>query len=663
MNEWGFASEVSKWWDDECARHPEWRLSSVRVEEVVPGTRLRSDLLVLGDRPVLCGELRLPDHPQSAPWDIINLQDAVNKAISRGSRWAFTSDANVLLLIDVQREGPIITRIVHQVELEHFERRTELDSAVFLERIQASWRAALQDIAPIVTGLARAPGMAPDELFINAMRALLSAPASAIRDAINQRRIADRGFEQSLVEWMVDDQGWAHDPAKWESEILLAARLTTYVFATRLLFYEALRRSQPLLRRLDLPAGAPASVGAATLGAYFQDARDQSGDYATLFVWDRVSEYAMVSDASAHLWARVIQHIGDFDVSRIGYDILGRLFERLIEPSERYRWGQHYTMPDVVDLMLSFAIPDGGGAVLDPAVGGGTFLVRAYVRKVVLTPGRTHQELLSELYGIDVSGFAATIATVNLAVRQLDFTDNYPRVAPRSFFRVEPGVAVLQIPGPPNVSLSGRALHPVSIERVQAVVTNPPYIRLHELGEERQREAKRVLNRTGGVTTPRSLHGLSNYHVYFWLHGAQFLKPGGRLALITAGEWMDSDYGAGLQEWLLNHFCIEACIESAKEAWFSEARVGTVVTIARLCPDEAERLAHQVRFVWLRRTLRELYGGVSSDGEDPSHIMAVDALRDRLLALTGEGEGADFNWSVVSQRQLLALGSRLMTAV
>ena len=41
------------------------------------------------------------------------------------------------------------------------------------------------------------------------------------------------------------------------------------------------------------------------------------------------------------------------------------LFERLIDPQERYQWGQHYTNPDVVDLMLSLAIPDGAGTVMD----------------------------------------------------------------------------------------------------------------------------------------------------------------------------------------------------------------------------------------------------------------------------------------------------------
>jgi hypothetical protein len=118
---------------------------------------------------------------------------------------------------------------------------------------------------------------------------------------------------------------------------------------------------------------------------------------------------------------------------------------------------------------------------------------------------------------------------------------------------------------------------------------------------------------------------------------------------------MDSDYGVALQEWLLANFKIEAFIESAAEPWFSEARVGTVVTIARQCGSEAEREANLVRFVSLRRPLRELIGNQS---DDKTHFEAVDGLRDRILSLTGHGESDDLDWSATTQRHLREIGTR-----
>lgn len=656
MNEWSFAAEIKSWWDSEFRRNDDWQLSRCEVERGVEGTLKRSDLSVLSAGVVrLRGELRLPDHPVADAWHPDNLLGAINKATMSGSRWAFTSDSARLLLIDTHLSGPPTARVVEDVELVQFKDRDELDSEAFLATVRDAWLGAINKVAPIITGLSVPPGMAPDAAFVSSLRALLSAPVAAIRDELNRRRHGSPEFEQRLVTWMVDGQVWIHVPEEWEAEILRVAKLTAYVFTTRLMFYEALRRSQPTLPALGVPEATAGVVGA-TFKAYFEEAKVKSGDYETLFSWDSAFDFALLADAAVPAWRRVIEHLAAFDLGKIGYDILGKMFERLIDPTERYRWGQHYTMPDVVDLMLSFGIPDGQGRVLDPACGGGTFLVRAYVRKRIHDPEKSHEDVLKELYGIDVSAFAASLATVNLAVQNLDFEDNYPLIAAKSFFQVDPHQAFMAVPPPRRVALNGEAGLPVSVEPVRAAIFNPPYVRAHELGEERRQEVARVLEPGHrSVAVPSRLHGLSNYHVYFWLHAAQFLEARGRLVLITAGEWLDSDYGALLQQWLLDHFVIECCIESLAEPWFSEARVGTVVTVARQCDDEDERAGNVVRFVLLRRSLRELYGKSTSEQE---HLDRVDSLRDRILNLGGRaGESDDLDWSAISQAELRRLGS------
>ncbi|MEL6368613.1 MAG: N-6 DNA methylase, partial [Pseudomonadota bacterium] len=647
MNEWGFAAEVSKWWEQAATTNPVWRLNTVRVEEGVPGSRQRSDIVVLGDGPVLCGEIRLPDHTNPSPLDFDNLRDAVNKAQSHGCRWAFTSDSKSLFLIDTQQTGSLITRVVHKEVLGEDFRREQLNDPSVLEKMRGVWTDAIGTLAPIVTGQISPSGMAPDELFVEALRELMAAPVAAIRDGIHVKRTEDPGFQSRLIEWMVDEQGWVHDPTKWDDEVSRTAKLTGYVFVTRLLFYEALRRTKTSLAPLSLPP-APndnARLAGQFLNLQFEEARKVSGDYETLFAWDQVSEYAVVSDPCIPFWRRMVQHIEHFDLSSIDHDVLGRLFERLIEPHERYEWGQHYTSSDVVDLMLSFAIRDGDATVLDPAAGGGTFLVRAYARKKAIKPEKSHQNCLQELFGMDVSHFAATIATVNLASKKLEFQDNYPRVSTKSFFRVEPGDEIMQLPlgGSPDEK---HHFQSVRLPQMDAVVGNPPYIRVHKLGPERQNEVKSVLGRGGVVRAPKKVPKASNYHVYFWFHGARFLKPGGYLALLTSGEWMDSDYGASLQQWLLNNFKISAFIESGAEAWFSEARVGTVVTVAQQCSDAKQREENRVRFVTLRRKVRELVGHRDNDADQAD---AVDVLRDKILELEGHGESSDMDWSSVTQ--------------
>lgn len=114
-----------------------------------------------------------------------------------------------------------------------------------------------------------------------------------------------------------------------------------------------------------------------------------------------------------------------------------------------------------------------------------------------------------------------------------------------------------------------------------AVVCNPPYVALRHLGDDRKNEAANALRQDSKALVPNVLKGKPNYRLYFWFHGAQFLDDEGRLVFITSGEWLDSDFGAQLQRWLLENTVIELVIESVAETWFTEARVGTVVLCAR----------------------------------------------------------------------------------
>lgn len=657
MNEWGFAGDIKTWWETAAEVEPSWDISRCAIEETAEGQRKRADLTVFDvhNRPILVIELRLPDHQNPSPFDMRNIRDAVSKAQKVGARWAATSDGGTFLLVDTHLSGPLPTRVKAPMSLRTPATRGDLDVPAKREAIKAAWIELLGAVGPILAGLVTPPSTPPDEVFVESLRALLARPVAAIRDTVSAKKDASKQFSDDLVRWMVDQQGWAHEQSEYENEIQRVANVSAYVFTTRLLFYEALRRAQPSLTDLTMPPTVVAAT--ATVKAIFDSAQAVSGDYQTVFTFDEICTYALISDEAVEGWQRVLDHLGQFELDAISYDVLGRLFERLIDPRERYEWGQHYTSPDVVDLMLSLALPDGTGPLMDPALGGGTFLVRGYIRKRVLLPGSTHQDRLAELAGCDQSAFAASIATVSLASRDLSFGDNYPQIRASSFFQRFPGQPWIDLPGPTVGGTGTPVARPVTLPKMRAVVCNPPYIGYKNTGDGRRREADGALGRSR--LTPARLGGRYNYHLYFWFHSVTFLEDDGRLVFITSGEWLDSDYGVQLQRWLLEHTHIEAIIESLSEPWFSEARVGTVVVSAqRRTGLPADQFAEPTRFVTLRKPLRTLYG--CTDGEsDLDHIAHVDGFRDRVLALVGTaGESADLDWTTVPQNSLFELGER-----
>lgn len=89
---------------------------------------------------------------------------------------------------------------------------------------------------------------------------------------------------------------------------------------------------------------------------------------------------------------------------------------------------------------------------------------------------------------------------------------------------------------------------------VALIVGNPPYVR--------RRGQKRDL------------------YVDFLERSAAHLKPGGQLALVLSNAWMDVGYGQAVRELLLRDFAVEWIVEG-EERWFPDAKVNTVVLVAR----------------------------------------------------------------------------------
>ena len=306
----------------------------------------------------------------------------------------------------------------------------------------------------------------------------------------------DSGFKGRLNKWMLS-QGWepSSQQEQHQQNLERASRLSCYILMTRLVFYQVMRRRFRQMSALSLDGVETPEQLREFLDARFDEAVRYSHDYETVFAPDEDDlGYAipLLAPTAPNDWARLIQRIEEFDFSSLDFDVIGQMYERLIGPSERRRFGQFYTSPDVVDLINAFCIRGPDDQVLDPACGGGTFLVRAYSRKRALAesaggPPRSHEQLLSEIFGIDIGAFPAQLSTINLAVRQLSDEANYPRVAKASFFDAKAGSPLYDIP------LSGDGVQSVALEEVDAVVGNPPYIRQESIASADKSEYARAI--------------------------------------------------------------------------------------------------------------------------------------------------------------------------
>ena len=425
-------------------------------------------------------------------------------------------------------------------------------------------------------------------------------------------------------------------PADARSDDFLEAvtRQAIYRLLGKVIFYQSLRRSFRSLPELNL-TGVDSSYVMPRLRAAFAEALKV--DYQAVFAEALIDQLPYPAAAATEL-AHLMADLNTRDFANLPQDVVGQVFEQLIPRADRHGLGQFFTPEPLADIICAFCIREPDDMVLDPTAGTGTFLIRAYDRLYWMGV-QQHTRLLGQLWGVDIAPFPAELATINLFGLRLDQAANFPRLLCQDFFDLRPGQECQFPPLKAEGERVGFVAEPVP--SFDAVVGNFPYISNSQI--ERQQAGyletiRRVIaddwfvlapdlfiitdrrlqadfqhQRRGGhdLTSfiPHAQPDISTYadlYVYLFFHAARFLKPGGRMGIVTSNAWLDVNYGYALQRLFLNHFKIVAILESRCEPWFEAAAVNTVVTILERCENPADRDDNPVRFVQVKRRLAEL---------------------------------------------------------
>jgi len=439
-------------------------------------------------------------------------------------------------------------------------------------------------------------------------------------------------FAHELERWAIG-QGI---PADLRSDDFLEAvtRQAIYRLLGKVIFYQSLRRSVRSLPELSL-SGMDSSYVMPRLRAAFAEALKV--DYHAVFAEVLIDRLPYPQAAASEL-AALVEDLNTRDFASLPQDVVGQVFEQLIPRQERHGLGQFFTPEPLVDLICAFCVRYPDDRTLDPTAGTGTFLIRAYDRLRWMGV-QEHTKLLSQLWGVDVAPFPAELATINLFRQRVDEHGNFPRILCQDFFRLKPGQACrfpplkadderpdfVDEPAPAFDAIVGNFpyINNAQIEKQEAgyletirrVVAEDWFLDAPEmfiiadrqLRADYERQRKVGNNLTAFI--PHARPAISTYadlYVYLFFHAARFLRPGGRMGIVTSNAWLDVNYGYALQRFFLGHFKIIAVLESRCEPWFEDAAVNTVVTIVERCDDPAGRDVHAVKFVKVKRKLAEL---------------------------------------------------------
>ncbi|MBC7262058.1 MAG: SAM-dependent DNA methyltransferase, partial [Chloroflexi bacterium] len=585
-------------------------------------------------------------------------EPARKKATERRAKYFATTNFKKLIWFNTEKVNslyPEEEQIVEKYTLSDLEDLDDMEQARYAEPIKRGLESFLAKLYSVHAGKEPEPKLAIDEFLIFRLQEKIGALAIYYRRIIDDLCHKDPAFAQKLITWFVE-QGWSF---AWQPQDLdKAARQTAYLLVNKILFYNLLQAKRPHdLDPLEIPASlTKGALLQSTLQGYFQEVLRI--DYETIYTTDFIDTIAF-PDAK-----EVVEEIKEliailrrYDFSKLGYDVIGRIFERLIPQEERHNLGQYFTSPDVVDLILRLCLHHEDDKVLDPACGAGTFLVRAYQHKKLMNQRKSHEDILETLWGTDIAKFPAHLATINLAINDLGVDKNYPNILQEDFFALlvgEEGFAPEKWRTARAKTL-GLAEREVTYPRwFDVVVGNPPYTRqeeIPEIGVDKEKLIQDALKI--GDRKIADIGKRAGIHAYFFVHGSKFLRDGGYFGFIVSNSWLDVEYGKGLQEFFLNHFKIIAIIESKVERWFEEADINTCIIILKKCKDKQERDENLVRFVYLKKPLRYFIPPAQDMWEKQvERLNAIDKLKRTILAHSELYENEELRIFPKSQREL-----------
>lgn len=220
------------------------------------------------------------------------------------------------------------------------------------------------------------------------------------------------------------------------------------------------------------------------------------------------------------------------------------------------------TSPAIAGLLARWALRSANDHVLDVGFGDGAFLLEG--AKGLQTLGASAERLSDQLHGIDSRPEA--VPMLRQAFNSCGLQIHLAGIRSGDFFTA--------------------AFRPAD-----AMVGNPPTGRRWQQGElEALGAAAEDAPDTGKFSR------LTDPQCYAVMHGARFLKPGGRLAVIISDSWLDMRYGTAFKKYLLRTFVVRGIL-GFQARMFRQVRVRPVVILAekRTGPEAAKH--QQIAFV------------------------------------------------------------------
>jgi len=121
------------------------------------------------------------------------------------------------------------------------------------------------------------------------------------------------------------------------------------------------------------------------------------------------------------------------------------------------------------------------------------------------------------------------------------------------------------------------------------VIGNPPYVAQEEIEDplgniKDNKKYKKLLRQMVNQDFPQDIpenviNGKSDLYTFFYIRGLRLLNDNGILTFICSNSWLDVEFGAWLQKFLLERCQIHLIIDNLAKRVFREADINTIISL------------------------------------------------------------------------------------
>ncbi len=534
--------------------------------------------------------------------------EASMKAYNRGFEYFVTGTPRQLVIYRTFKENTTLDeRKLKIFDLSTIRKNSEFTTTTYYKQITQPLKSFLKDLSDLVHGVREVKWDTIDKFFIKKLSAYILEGSADMSDLMYERINSDNDFKKKLRLYLTD-QDIFNITLKFDGEeVYKICQLANYLLYLKIIFYTYLQREVPKLHLEPLEIPEDKKKLNKVLRKRFDDVLKH--DFELIFHENILDEFEYDDKYIPSLKYNVNQ-IGELNFTDLNVDIMGQIYNTLIDNQEQHDRGQHFTNVNEVDIVNAFCINKDTRLVLDSGCGAGTFLVRGYKFLKQFHPNLNHEELLERLWGIEIAPFPAFLATMNLSLLDIKVTENYPAIIRHDFSEIKSTSSAklifLNASHLFDVKDVGGKVKNIKMPVFDSCIGNPPYIR-QELIEHKQR----WIDSAKSEYDLKKINQQSDLYVYYLMHTAAFLKEGGRLGYVISSSWLDVSFGGGFQKFLLDHFKIITIIDNQKVRSFETASINTVILILEKCSDWKSRQDNKVKFARIFKEYDELIGSSS----------------------------------------------------